>query len=401
MRMKKYYAATVRQALDQAKAELGENISIVSTRTANSRSGRLFRPETQCELVVAIDDPAFEGPGQADLRFAEWHEIKSEIAELRSALDRLAGYVFESRAICKNGIELYRTLAESGIEHELAYSLARALAERFKNEGEGRGQRKRSQLSAHFAELLKELVSISPLETGREEGPRIAVFIGPPGVGKTTNSAKLAARHALERREEVLLVTLDTYRIAGMDQLESYARIIGVPFETAGNLEELERNLAARGSFSPKDLILVDTTGCSHKNRAMLEELAAGLRVGAGPVSPRQVEKHLVLNAASKARDLHEVIDSFGRLHPNKLLFTRLDETSTFGNILSAAVRAGIPLSYLSCGQNVPDDISVPTADGLAELLLPAGGLRTRYGERKPNEANGTRRKTCAAKEVP
>lgn len=397
MRIKKYYAATVRQALDQAKAELGENISIVSTRTVPGR-GWLSRSETQCELVVAVDDPALEGPAQVEPRLAEWQEIKSEIAELRSALDRLAGYVFESRAICKNGIELYRTLAENGIEHDLAYSLARELAERFK----GEGRQKRSELSARLAELLKDLISISPLETGKENGPRIAVFIGPPGVGKTTNIAKLAAHHALQMREQVLLVTLDTYRIAAMDQLESYARIIGVPFEVAGSLAELLRNLAAKGGLAAKDLILVDTTGCSHKNRPRLEELAAGLRVGAGAVPPLSVEKHLVLNAAAKGRDLYEVIDSFALFHPNKLFFTRLDETSTFGNILSVAVRAGKPLSYLSCGQNVPDDISVPTAQGLAELLLQAGVPRVRCGEKKTNnsEANGTRRKSCAAEKV-
>lgn len=214
-------------------------------------------------------------------------------------------------------------------------------------------------LRRHLHHALERMVSTSQIE---DEGQRAAIFIGPTGVGKTTTLAKLAAIFALGDGKRVQLITIDTYRIAAAEQLKTYADIIGVPIRVVSGVDELAQAL---DEATGRDCVLIDTTGHSHKQLDDFGELAEFARARS------DLEKHLVVSATTKPGDLREIIEGFAIFAPDKLVFTKLDETSTYGSIASEAILSGIPLSYLTDGQGVPDDLRVPTPKAVADLVVP------------------------------
>lgn len=192
----------------------------------------------------------------------------------------------------------------------------------------------------------------TPLEiTPAEKGPKVVFFVGPTGVGKTTTIAKLASRFSVDDKKKVALLTADTYRIAAAEQLRTYANILEVPFRVIYTIEELENALR---DFREFDYIFVDTAGHSHQNQAQKEAMSAFVHCVDGLV---EKEVFLVLSATTKYRDLLSIADSYKEMADYKLIFTKLDETTAFGNMLNLKLYTGADLSYVTCGQNVPDDI--------------------------------------------
>jgi len=191
---------------------------------------------------------------------------------------------------------------------------------------------------------------------------RVAALVGPTGVGKTTTIAKLAAYAKLELKQKVALLTLDTYRMAAVDQLHQYAEILQVPLHVALTVEDLR---AAMRFYQDRALVLIDTPGHSPKDSEMQGQLRRFLD------ELPEVETHLVLSATTKPRDLADIAQRFEPLKPGRIIFTKLDETSTFGPLLSTLVRVKRPLSYLGTGQDVPQDLEMATSRRVADLILP------------------------------
>jgi flagellar biosynthesis protein FlhF len=192
-------------------------------------------------------------------------------------------------------------------------------------------------------------------------GPLVETLIGPTGVGKTTTIAKLAATHKLRHGRSVGLITADTYRIAAVEQLRTYAGIIGLPLEVALTPEDIA---AARERLAGCDVILVDTPGRSPRDRARLEQLGAFLHAA------RPTRTHLVLSSASSASALRDAFQHFAPSKPDCLVLTKLDEAPTLGIIAHAAETTSLPLSYITTGQEVPDHIEVARSERLARLIL-------------------------------
>lgn len=197
-------------------------------------------------------------------------------------------------------------------------------------------------------------------------GGKRVMFIGPTGVGKTTTIAKLAAIYSLWERKDVLLLTADTYRIAAVEQLRTYARILGVPFEVVFSPQEIPEALAKHGD---PDLVLLDTAGRSQRDTKRLEELQSLYRM----FRPDAV--HLVVSANMKYRDMLDVVDRMGVVPVSCLLFTKLDETLTYGNMLNAVLDFQKPLSFVTTGQDVPNDIEVAGAERIARLVAGEEGM--------------------------
>ena len=195
---------------------------------------------------------------------------------------------------------------------------------------------------------------------------RAVALVGATGVGKTTNLAKLAALFAVRDHARVALVTLDTYRVAAPEQLRVYADIVGLPMRIANDAAELTHALRL---FRDYDLIMIDTAGGSQFNVEQIGELKGLLEVA------RADEVMLVLSANTQVEELGSVVSNFRCLNPTSLLFSKLDETRRYGALFSIAVEAGLPLSYFSTGQNVPDDIELATPGKVAKLLLEHGGM--------------------------
>jgi len=216
--------------------------------------------------------------------------------------------------------------------------------------------------------ILRRLSSLIPtssssVEPGRslDGRPFTLAMIGPTGVGKTTTTAKLAAAYRLKLGRRVGLITTDTYRIAAVEQLRTYADIIGVPLKVATCPEEMSQACAA---FADLDIVLIDTAGRSPRDSARLNELRAFLDAA----DPH--ETHLVLSSASGEASLLEAARRFAVAAPNRVIFTKLDEAVTYGVMLNVAHQVGSALSFVTTGQEVPDHIEAGRSDRLARLLL-------------------------------
>lgn len=201
------------------------------------------------------------------------------------------------------------------------------------------------------------------LEKAEESGAKYIFFLGSTGVGKTTTIAKIASKLKLEDKKSIALVTADTYRIAAVEQLKTYANILNVPLSVVYRSEELGEMLEELDRY---DMCLIDTAGCSHKNMEQLKDLQNLLEQI--PISRREV--YLVMNVATKYSDLKEISDVYSGITDYSLIFTKLDETSSVGVMLNMRMHTDRPLSYVTWGQNVPDDIAEIDAQKIAKSLL-------------------------------
>lgn len=201
-----------------------------------------------------------------------------------------------------------------------------------------------------------------------ENKPKVIFFVGPTGVGKTTTIAKIASAFRVERKKKVALLTADTYRIAAAEQLRTYANILEVPFRVVYTAKEITE---AMEDFREYDYILVDTTGHSPNNEAQCESIG-DLISSVGVAAQKDV--FLVLSASTNYRDLRKIADTYKEICDYKLIFTKLDETSTLGNIYNLRLYTGATLSYVTCGQNVPYDIEYFNPQSTVKQLL--GGRR-------------------------
>ncbi|MFG6382633.1 MAG: DEAD/DEAH box helicase family protein, partial [Lachnospiraceae bacterium] len=197
-----------------------------------------------------------------------------------------------------------------------------------------------------------------------EKKPKVVFFIGPTGVGKTTTIAKIASRFKVEKGKKVALFTADTYRIAAAEQLRTYANILDTPLNIIYSPQELKEELKKLEDY---DLVLVDTSGFSHKNEEQRDETKELINK-----VPKEYEKevYLVLSATTKYRDLIEIANMYKEHFQFRMIFTKLDETSCLGNILNMKLYTGADLSYLTSGQNVPDDIELFNTQKIVKLLL-------------------------------
>lgn len=198
--------------------------------------------------------------------------------------------------------------------------------------------------------------------TALEGGQRkVVALVGPTGVGKTTNLAKLAARFAVQEHARVGIITTDTYRVAATDQLSVYANIIDIDMKVADDPDTMK---AAMRAFQNRDLVLIDTAGGSPYNA---EQMGDALQILA---AARPDETHLLVSAATSLDDLRSIVSHFSVLEPGSIFFTKLDETKRYGALYTLAAETGLPLSYFSLGQNVPDDLRVVSQSAVANLLM-------------------------------
>lgn len=206
--------------------------------------------------------------------------------------------------------------------------------------------------------------------TPARKGPKVVFFLGATGVGKTTTIAKLASRFSVVEKKKIALLTADTYRIAAAEQLRTYANILEVPFRIIYTIEEIEN---AMKEFKDFDYIFVDTAGHSHKNEAQKEIMNTFVHSVDGMA---EKEVFLVVSATMKYRDLLNIADSYKKMVDFKLIFTKLDETTALGNLLNLKLHTESPLSYVTYGQNVPDDIECFNPQKTVKQLL--GGKNNR-----------------------
>ncbi|ASW43083.1 flagellar biosynthesis protein FlhF [Clostridium isatidis] len=266
--------------------------------------------------------------------------IKDEVKEIKELLNK----VIKNTAKEKEEDDILSYLREIDVEDELVEEL---LSKDYDN---------LDDFKEDFKKLIKENVKIS-----NENLQGKVVLVGPTGVGKTTTIAKLAGRLALIDKKKVGLITIDTYRIGAVDQLRTYAEIMNIPFKVVITLKEMEN---AVEELKDCDIILIDTTGRSSKNTMQISELRAFIH----KITPDNIM--LVISGTTKNRDIDIILAGYRELNYEKLIITKLDETTAYGSIYNISKKSGKTIAYITTGQNVPDDIKSPAFDELEKLIL-------------------------------
>lgn len=360
MRVKRFVADTVQAAVAAVKAEFGPDALILETRRVRRRGlARWLRPP-QYEVVAALaappgDGSGAEGRGAAHTAFA-WERAPAARAEPQ------AGAAAVRRAAAPEALDrLKQALCRVDVSEPLADRVVRAVADRAAAAPQSASPETLASWAIDF--IAGDLPCIDPGSVG-EDG-RVIPLIGPTGVGKTTTLAKLAANFALLGKKRVGIITIDTFRIGAVDQLRTYADLIGVPLEVVYHPEELRAAVERHGD---KDLIFVDTAGRSPHHDAALSELKAFMDVLEAPAI------HLVLSADTRLADALEAAKRFSVIPYSRLIVTKTDETRSHGVIYSLAAGTGRPVAYLTDGQNVPDDIQVADAREIARLIVRGAG---------------------------
>jgi flagellar biosynthesis protein FlhF len=253
--------------------------------------------------------------------------------------------------------DLKNRLLDQEVSPELADKLINELVEEADAAGENIDR------DYAYRSMRNQLSTIlgSSTDKALRSDTHIAHFVGPTGVGKTTTIAKLAAEQVLKYRRKVGFITSDTYRIAAVDQLKTYATILGVPLEVVFSPQDLRKAFEA---LKDRDIIFMDTAGRNFRNEMYVSELNALLQSGG------QSETFLVLSLTMKYKDMRAIAENFSKFKLDKVLFTKRDETDTFGPIINLTHEFPLQLSYITTGQNVPDDFTVADENELIDLIL-------------------------------
>jgi flagellar biosynthesis protein FlhF len=381
MKIKSYFSRTPEAALTLARMEMGPEAVLVDSRKAPPETRHLG----EYEVVFAVDAPREEPPPApvSDRLALEVVELKKELEGMRRTLTRTAFAPANWLGASANLSDAYAILTSSEVTPELAREVAQGVEARLANsparpappparpaQGPERPAARPSIEQALVEELESRMRAEPALGKG-EARPRVVALVGPPGSGKTTTLVKLAVNYGLTGRRPVLLLSMDTYRVAAAEQLRSFAAILGVGIQVLETVTALAQAIEENRG---KELIFIDTPGLTADDLGDAAELSHFLS------TRPDVDTQLVLSASMKSADLRRVVDSFETFRPQRLLFTRLDETATFGSIFNEAARTGKPLSFFTSGQRIPEDLEAASRSRLSELILAAPSGRVRTG---------------------
>ena len=388
MIIKKFQASTEQEAVLMAKEEMGSNAVVLNIKSTKQRGlKKLFKkdvvkitaaleekqttssiPSSRINVAVAEDTPEEEKQPTA---------IEEKLDNLQSMLE---SRMKEMDAENRDKPELKDKKEEKNVNFsflQLVYNqmLENEVDEKYANQIIGEIEssiKKESNLDSILSGIYQKIVLKLgiPHEISLKEGePALVFFVGPTGVGKTTTIAKIASDFKLEKKAKVAMITSDTYRIAAVEQLRTYANILDIPLQVVYTIEELNHAIEL---FKDYDLILVDTAGRSHKNKEQCREIQH-LVNDCTLLQGMRREIFLVLSAATKYKDLLNIVDVYSQMGKYSIIFTKLDETSALGNILNIRLNTSADISYVTSGQTVPDDISILDAQKLAKHLLGGG----------------------------
>lgn len=355
MKIKKYLGETAHEAMSKLKMELGPDAVILNTKTIRVKGFFGFLKRPLVEITAAYEDKDLLQKKTIGNYESKLNNISEDIVELKKTIRELSVEKKEnsfSSPILQN---YYNRMINNGISPKISYDFLKEIEEDIKFEDKD-------------INTIEKIIEFSLLESLGEPKPIIfnknnnkIYFIGPTGVGKTTTLAKIAAKLVLEGKYDIGLITADTYRIGAVEQLKIYSEILQLPLEIAYNKDDM---IKAFNKFKDKDYILIDTAGRSHNDMVQMEELKELLDL------TNNKETFLLINANIDYRGLEKLIEKYSFVEDYKLIITKTDETENYGNILNIKKAANKELSYITNGQNVPDDIEFIEVNSIIKKLI-------------------------------
>ncbi len=402
MKLKTFTAPSYTEALNKVKETLGDDVVIVSSKEIKRKT---LGSKGLYEIVVAVEDEESvkkvydnrqssyndkmddvmlklssaakeinnisskkELPQNSlkPVKNDEILQLKEEINKIADTLKYLQASVWdiskkEDLELPPEFSEIYALAKASGITTNYLNEIMKLTIKYMPL----KMRKNRSAIKRYFYTLLKKMIPIRIEREIKHPHKKIMMFVGPTGVGKTTTIAKLAARYAYKQnsRHKVGIITLDTYRIGAVEQLMTYAKMMKLPIETVVDPSDFEEALNA---LRHNDYILIDTVGSSQHDREKIEKLTSFLKVN----TFAEININLVLSTITKYEDLVDIYENFSVLPIDTLIFTKLDETKTYGNIFSLLLDTKKPVSYFSVGQEVPDDLMQANTEYLLKGIL-------------------------------
>jgi len=359
MTIKSYFAGSVELAIQRARAVLGTDAMLITSRRSSPESRHLGAYEVV--FGVAADRPAKNGSHQ-EVSTPQSQDLTAELQVVRAQLDdikrvlKLSGGAATSSGLSEMD-ELFRDLAAADLDESVSRKIADEASTMWRT-----APAAGSGLRSFALESIRKKLKFAP-EFGKsdQDTTRIVVFAGPPGAGKTTTLTKIAIQECLAQRLPVRIISVDTQRVAAHEKLRTFAGILGIAFTAANTMQEF---IAAVDEYRNKNLLLIDTPGLSAGDLEDAKDLSGFL----GRLAPKEL--HLVLPASMKRLDMVRCVRHFEEFKPDYLLFTKLDETVSFGGAVSLALEIDKPLSFFATGQSIPEDLEAAAPERLLNTLF-------------------------------
>ncbi|OOE11916.1 flagellar biosynthesis protein FlhF [Fictibacillus arsenicus] len=366
MKVKKYTANSLPEAMKLVRADLGSGAVILNTREVQAGGFLGFFTKKNIEIFAGLDqDIDFHAPKKPAAISIEPvqtsvkdEELTEEIRQLKKMVHNMTVQNKNSEPLPEFAEEWRSFLQLQELDTSISEDLITQLTSKY------RSFESDEALGYDWNKWMTDWLSSRMKKSdfgGFHYETKFLNLIGPTGVGKTTTIAKIGAKAVLKDGKKVAFITTDTYRIAAIEQLKTYAEILNIPCEVAYTADDFKK---AKEKFNDYDLVLVDSAGRNFLNRFYIEELQRIVHFD------KDMKNYLVLSLTSKYKDMETIYSQFKSLPVHKVIFTKKDETTTFGAILNLSINHGVPIGYITNGQNVPDDMFEADAEELVEMLL-------------------------------
>lgn len=367
MKIKKYIAPTLPEAMKAIRKDLGPEAVILNSKEIQQGGFLGFFKKKQIEVVAGLDpEPITNHKKKQSLPIATSKSSKlnqDNTNENQKVLDEIKNLRKYVELQVKHGEESYSLefslVYQYLLDQELNKNIAKEIMDRVQKDLTGNTK----DTTKIIQKVRTEIINVLEKSTykGITFDKKIIQFVGPTGVGKTTTIAKVAANIMLKDKKKIAFITSDTYRIAAIDQLRTYSRILNVPLEVVYTAEDFQN---AIHKFHDVDIILVDTAGRNFREEKYIAELSKNIDINSS------IDTFLVLSLTAKSRDIDEIFDQFSPFSIKEVIFTKMDETRQYGSILNIVYNKKVGIGYLTNGQEVPNDIIRPTPELIANLLV-------------------------------
>ncbi|RKQ37501.1 flagellar biosynthesis protein FlhF [Oceanobacillus halophilus] len=367
MKIKKYIAPTMPEAMKQIRRELGSDAVILNSKQIQQGGFLGLFKKKKIEVVAALDphplptksekisESSLTDGMKGKQKTNSQDDILKEIKQLKKLMEVQSNQSSNNYPVEVN--LAYQQLLDQEVNQTIAKQIIQEILDApIFNEESVSTNDILHKIKAQIAERLRDCSY-----EGINYKNKVIQFVGPTGVGKTTTIAKIASNCILNDKKNVAFITTDTYRIAAVEQLKTYARILNVPLEVVYTTSDY---MKAIEKFQRYDLILVDTAGRNFREEKYVKDLLEGLD------SNINIVTYLVLSLTSKPQDISEIYDQFHHVAIKEVIFTKIDETRQYGSILNTCLEKQVGIAYLTNGQDVPNDIVKATPEQIANLIV-------------------------------